>query len=149
MRLSERCLSGDPPAPEERQAARDFVAGLVAAALTAHPELRGSRSMVGLAGTVSALAMLNLGLETYDRSRVHHSLLRREDVDRLTSELASVPLAVRRRRPGLEPDRADVIIGGALVLEAVMDGAGLEQLIVSESDILDGIVAELLDSRMP
>jgi exopolyphosphatase/guanosine-5'-triphosphate,3'-diphosphate pyrophosphatase len=149
VRLTERYLRGDPPTAEEQANGRHFVAGLVSEALAEHPELGEARCVVGLAGTVSALVMLNLGLETYERQLVHHSHLARQDVDRLIRELAAVPLSKRRGRPGLEPDRADVIVGGAIVLGAVLDSVPFDQLLASESDILDGIVAALLDSREP
>ncbi len=73
VRLTERFLHGDPPTPEQLRSGHDFASGLVGEALAAHPELGRAAEMVGLAGTVSTLAMLNLGLETYDRRRVHHS----------------------------------------------------------------------------
>jgi exopolyphosphatase/guanosine-5'-triphosphate,3'-diphosphate pyrophosphatase len=147
VRLTERFLQGDPPSPEQLASGHDFVAGLVTDALAAHPELGRPAEMVGLAGTVSTLAMLKLGLSTYDRHRVHHSRLTRREVDRLICELAAVDLEQRLERPGMEPGRADVIIGGAVVLEAVMDAVGRGELLVSESDILDGMVAELLEGR--
>ena len=89
--------------------------------------------------------MLSVGLESYDRSAVHHARLARSEVARLLDELAAVTLEERRARSGMEHDRADVIVGGALVLLTVLQVFDGEELVVSESDILDGIVAELLE----
>lgn len=161
VRVTERWLASDPPAASEVAAARSYVADLTRQAASQHPAFvsssagtshttaaagaRSPRGLVGLAGTVSALAVLALGLDSYDREAVHHARLPRAEVSRLFGELAQVPVTERRRRRGMEHDRADVLVGGALVLDTVMDVLGFEELTVSESDILDGIVAELLE----
>ena len=124
------------------------MADLVAAALARHPSFGCHRPgqpacLIGLAGTVSALTMLALGLDSYDRAAVHHARLARAEVAGLLGELAAVDSAARRARRGMERDRADVIVGGAAVLLAVMESLGYDELIVSEADILDGIAAEL------
>jgi exopolyphosphatase/guanosine-5'-triphosphate,3'-diphosphate pyrophosphatase len=146
VRVTERFFSSDPPLPGQLAEARAYARRLVKATTNAHPEFTRARLLVGLAGTVSALTMLSLGLEVYDRAQVHHARLARSEVSRLLDELAAVDLKARRARPGMEHDRADVIVGGAAVLLSVMEVLGSDELIVSESDILDGIVAELLES---
>jgi exopolyphosphatase/guanosine-5'-triphosphate,3'-diphosphate pyrophosphatase len=115
----------------------------VAAALEEVPALRGPRSLVGVAGTVSTLTGLKLGLIEYDRDALHHQQLTRSDVDALLEQLSEAPLARRRALPGIEPGRADVIVGGAIVLAEVMDVLGHDSLVYSEDDILDGLVASL------
>ena len=174
VRVTERFLGSDPPTRAELEAARSYVAGLVRTAAMEHPAFvaearagagltgegvdvgpsggrafgtpRGvhARRLVGLAGTVSTLTMLSLGLESYERRVVHHARLPRGEVSRLARALATEDVATRRSRPGMEHDRADVIVGGAVVLLAIMEMLGYDDLIVSESDILDGMVAELL-----
>lgn len=144
VRATERFLVSDPPRADEIATLRGFVRGLVAAAIEARPALGRARRLVGVAGTVAALTSLDQGLVEYDRSRIHHARLRRDTTERLLEELASEPVEQRRRRPGLEPDRADVIVGGAAVLAEAMATLGFDELLASESDILDGIAAELL-----
>jgi exopolyphosphatase/guanosine-5'-triphosphate,3'-diphosphate pyrophosphatase len=148
VRVTERYLAGagDPPAPAAVAAARAAVGELIEGACAAAPALRTPKVLVGLAGTVSALVRLDQGLVDYDRSRIHHAVIRRDTVEQLLGELAAVPLEERRRRPGLEPGRAGVIVGGALVVAEAMARLGFEELLASESDILDGIVAGLLAS---
>ncbi len=147
VRVTERWLLSDPPAPAELAAARQSVADLVRRAAGQHATFlaAGAERLVGLAGTVSALAVLKLGLESYDRTAVHRARLGRADVSRLLDALIRVPVSERRRWRGMERDRADVLAGGALVLDTVMEVLGFAELMVSESDILDGIVAELLE----
>lgn len=145
VRVTERFLRSDPPEACELEAARRFAAELVDLAHTEHPEWARARLMVGLAGTVSALARLALGLVSYEREKVHHSRLRRDVVRRLLRELASVPVAERRELPAMEVERADVLVGGALVLLTVMEVLDHEELLVSESDILDGMIGSLLE----
>lgn len=146
VRITERFLRSDPPSPTELAQASAFVRGLLVEARAA-VAFEGAGRMVGLAGTVSALAVLRLGRESYDREAVHHTALGVEDVRRLLRELAAMPVAERRAVRGMERDRADVLVGGAVVLETIMDHMGFDELVVSESDILDGIVAELLGDR--
>jgi exopolyphosphatase/guanosine-5'-triphosphate,3'-diphosphate pyrophosphatase len=144
VRLTERFLGGDPPSAGQLTEARAHVVALMEDARRNRPALGRSTTLVGLAGTVSALTMLSLGLRSYDRTAVHHARLSRAAVARLLSELAAESVEERRARAGMEHDRADVIVGGAVILLAVLEVFGFEELVVSESDILDGMVAELL-----
>jgi len=148
VRVTERFIEHDPPLPAELQAARTYVRGLVTGALKANPELAGAARLIGVAGTVSALVRLEAGLVDYDRSQIHLARLSLASIERLLGELAAVGLARRLERPALETERADVIIGGACVLAEAMTVLGFESLIASESDLLDGVAAELLAGGM-
>jgi exopolyphosphatase/guanosine-5'-triphosphate,3'-diphosphate pyrophosphatase len=116
----------------------------VAGAIEEQPGLLGGRRLVGVAGTVSALSRVDQGLVGYDRSRIHHARLGLVAVERILGELAPLRVAQRRLRPTLEPGRADVIVGGTLVLAEAMEVLGFTELTVSESDLLDGVAGELL-----
>lgn len=146
VRVTERFLAHDPPAPAELAAARQYVHGLVAGALQAEPALTRGRCLVGVAGTVSALVRLELGIVAYDRELIHHARLTLSSVERLLAELAALPLARRLEIPALEAERADVIIGGGLVLAESMATLGFTELTASEADLLDGVAAELLET---
>jgi exopolyphosphatase/guanosine-5'-triphosphate,3'-diphosphate pyrophosphatase len=141
VRLSERFLADDPPTGPQLSAARAEVDAQLAAALAAHPRLEGAHRLVGLAGTVSTLASLHLGLTDYDRDRIHHAVLTAADVHRWMGVLAGDTAAERLARPGMVPGRQDVIVGGVLVLDAVMERLGFAECLISEADILDGLVA--------
>jgi exopolyphosphatase/guanosine-5'-triphosphate,3'-diphosphate pyrophosphatase len=104
------------------------------------PGFRSARTFVGLAGTVSALARYDQGLVSYDRKAVHHYRLTRQSVERALAELGGLPAHQRAGLPGIEEGRAELIVGGALVLATLMGHFGFEQCLVSESDILDGLV---------
>lgn len=146
VRLTERHLTHDPPLAEELVAADATIDSELARAVQAVPELErlrpGSR-LVGLAGTVSTLAMLDQDLTEYEWDRVHGSVLESQAVERWVDVLAGEPAASRASRPGMVPGREDVIVGGAMVLRAVMQRFGFARCIVSEADILDGLVASL------
>lgn len=144
VRATERFFDHDPPLAGELEAARSQVRKLVRGALQARPGLEGGRRLIGLAGTVAALVRLDQGLLEYDRDRVHHAPLRLASVERLLAGLSHEPLERRLSWPGLEPERADVIIGGAVVLAEAMATLGFEVLTASEADLLDGVAAELL-----
>ena len=144
VRLTERALPSDPPTTRELGAARALVDDMLTRATAEQPALRDGRSMVGLAGTVAALAALDIGLDDYDRDRLHHHLLGRDTVERLLAQLSGEDAAARRRRPGMEAARADVIVGGTIVAAAVLDHFGLDRCLTSEADILDGLVMSLL-----
>jgi len=141
VRLTERFLHSDPPEAHQIDAARRFVAGVIDTAVGQQPELARPARLVGLAGTVSCLAGLDLGLARYDHDLLHHHVLPVERVDDLLAALAATDAAGRRAMPGVEPQRADVIVGGSVVLSEVMHRLGFAVCLTSEADILDGLVA--------
>jgi exopolyphosphatase/guanosine-5'-triphosphate,3'-diphosphate pyrophosphatase len=110
------------------------------------PEL-GPESAVGVAATITSLAALDLGLDDYDRSRVHGHVLTRDGARAQLERLAASPLEERRRVPVLEPERAPVIVAGAAILVAILDAYGLESIRASERDLLDG--AALAAAELP
>ena len=143
VRVTERFLHHDPPTAEELDGAGSWLRSQYRDAETEVPALRLAHVLVGLAGTVSALASYDQGLESYDRDAVHHYRLSRKAVERALSDLATRPATARAGLPGIEPARAPVIVGGTLVLASLMSYFGFEECLVSESDILDGLVLSL------
>ena len=147
VRLTERYLTSDPPTPDEVAATRIAIADALTWGEQRMPELLAldaARRLVGLAGTVSTLASLKLKLAEYDADRLHHATISLAEVVDLCDMLASLSAAERRGLVGMVPGRADVILGGALVLEAVAARYQCPEVIVSEKDILDGIVLSIL-----
>jgi exopolyphosphatase / guanosine-5'-triphosphate,3'-diphosphate pyrophosphatase len=132
VRLTERFLHSDPPTDEELAAAAQQVD-------EALPDLE-LKHAIGVAGTVTTLAALELG--EYDPERVHGHRLSREAVEAQLERLASLPLAERRELPGIEPKRAPVIVAGAVIVREVLERYGLDELEVSERDILHGAALE-------
>jgi exopolyphosphatase/guanosine-5'-triphosphate,3'-diphosphate pyrophosphatase len=104
---------------------------------------------VGLAGTVSTLASLELGLVHYERDRIHHSVLSRTSVEKWCDLLGAERVQARAQRAPITKGREDVIFGGALVLRETMQRLGLAECVVSEADILDGLVLGLRDDGRP
>jgi exopolyphosphatase/guanosine-5'-triphosphate,3'-diphosphate pyrophosphatase len=144
VRVSERFLSSDPPTPAELTAAEQMVAEALEQAVTDHPRFLDKPRLVGLAGTVSTLSSLQSGSVTYDRDAIHHSVLSLDQVEHWYRVLASDDHAGRLGRPGMVAGREDVIVGGAMILSVVMRRLGLGECLVSEADILDGLVASLV-----
>jgi len=149
VRVSERTLANDPPTAEDLAGARAMAEAALDGAFQAMPALGalapGSR-LVGLAGTVATLAMIDLKLEEYDRDRVHHHWLSLERIRQWCDLLAAETSADRARRAGMVPGREDIIVGGLVVLVATIERLGLDGCLSSESDILDGMVASLRSS---
>ena len=141
VRLTERFLASDPPTSEELTECRAAVRSLL--------EERAAgvdvRKAIGVAGTITTIAALELG--EYDRDRVHGYRISVEAVEQQLDHLASVPLAKRRELPGLEPARAPVIVAGVAIVAEVLRFFGLEELEVSEHDILTG--AALAAAELP
>ena len=137
VRLTEQFLHSDPPTDDELAACRD-------AARAALPPLHPTR-MIGVAGTITTLAALELG--RYDPKLVHGFHVRRDAVERHLHRLAELPLADRRSYPGLEPARAPVIVGGVAIVAEALAHAGLDELEVSERDLLTG--AALAAAELP
>ncbi len=138
VRLTERHLHDDPPTPEQVAAARaDVDVALDLAAETV--PVRRARTAVGLAGSVTTVAALALGLPAYDPEKIHLSRIPLADVQAVTKQLLAMTREERAALPVMHPGRVDVIGGGALVLLAAMERYGLPEVLVSEHDILDGI----------
>ncbi len=147
VRVTERALGRDVVTPERDAATRAMIASELERAFDAVPafdSLVGKVRLVGLAGTVATLAQLDAHLSVYDRVVVHHRVLSRATVGSWRDRLAREPLDVRLTHPGMVPGREDVLAAGLYVLAAVMDRFEVEELLSSESDILDGIVFSLL-----
>ena len=148
VRLTERFLVSDPPAPAELDEAAAAVRALLAERIP--DEVRAATTAaIGVAGTVTTLAALDLGLVEYDRERVHGHRIESAAIDRLLARLATLPLAERRELPGLEPERAPVIVGGVVIVRELLRYLGLDELEVSEHDLLDGIALEAAELPEP
>ena len=147
VRLTERFLRDDPPTPAQVADAVGEITRELDRAVGEIPILGtlGSRDrLVGLAGTVSTLAALELGLTDYDRDRIHHSVLTLDAVKKWSDVLGGERApGAGARGPAIPAGRVDVIFGGALVLHECMGRFGVSQCTVSESDILDGLVQSL------
>ncbi len=135
VRLTERHLPSDPPTDEELETCAAAVRSVLPDG--PHPE-----RAIGVAGTITSLAALDLGLADYDPDRVHGHRLSLEGVQQQLTRLASMPLAERRQVPALDPERAPVIVAGAIILREVLAHVGLEEIEASERDILHGAALE-------
>ena len=144
VRLSERFITTDPPQPEDLTAAISYTDAWLDDVVRDIPDLAETATVVGLAGTVSTVAAVEIGLEAYDRSAIHHFVLTKEAVEDVFRTLATESRADRVFNPGLEEARADVIVGGCCALVAIYRRFGLADIVVSEADILDGLALSLL-----
>jgi exopolyphosphatase / guanosine-5'-triphosphate,3'-diphosphate pyrophosphatase len=147
VRLTERHLRDDPPRPEEVRAARSMIVERLDAAdeaLTGQGvDLRDAAALVGVAGTVTTLGALHLGLDAYEESLIHGSVISATTLAALTERLLTMASAERARLGPMQPGREDVIHGGALILSEVVARYGFGAVVVSEADSLDGLAATL------
>ncbi|MFE5732240.1 exopolyphosphatase [Streptomyces sp. NPDC056528] len=138
VRLTERHVRHDPPTAEEAEAIRaDVRAALDLAAGTV--PIGTADTLVGLAGSVTTVAAIALGLPEYDSEKVHHSRISAEQVAEVTDRLLASTHDERAAIPVIHPGRVDVIVAGALVLREIVERVGAREVVVSEHDILDGI----------
>ncbi|TQS40547.1 Ppx/GppA phosphatase family protein [Cryptosporangium phraense] len=143
VRLTERHLHSDPPTADEIAAAeKDIVAAVALARETVPVERAGT--LVGLAGSVTTVTALALGLTGYDPAAIHHARITRDQVAAVTDRLLGETREQRAAYPVMHPGRVDVIGAGALVLRVIMDEVGASSVVASEHDILDGIAWSLL-----
>jgi exopolyphosphatase / guanosine-5'-triphosphate,3'-diphosphate pyrophosphatase len=147
VRLTEKFLLHDPPQPEELSACIGLTDAYLDDVVREIPAAAEARTLVGLAGTVTTVAAVEIGLETYDRDRIHHFHLTHEAAEDVFRTLATESRADRIHNPGLEEARADVIVAGCCVLVALFRHFGFDEMIVSEADILDGLALSLLAPR--
>jgi len=144
VRYTERFVHTDPPDPAEL----DEIARAVHTTLEEHVQVK-AQSAIGVAGTVTTLAALDLGLEQYDRERVHGHRLTTAAARTQLARLTALPLHERRELPAIEPDRAPVIVAGAVIFVSILDHFGLDEIEVSERDILDGIALAAAELPAP
>ncbi|KAA1422768.1 Ppx/GppA family phosphatase [Mumia zhuanghuii] len=140
VRMTERHLRSDPPTADEIAAC---VADVDAALEGVRVDVGTARTLVGVAGTITTVAALVLGLEEYDSARIHHARLAVPDVVAACDRIVAAPVEERRSWPFMHPGRADVIGGGALIVARLLRRTTPDTLVVSERDILDGIAWSL------
>jgi exopolyphosphatase/guanosine-5'-triphosphate,3'-diphosphate pyrophosphatase len=142
VRLTERHLHGDPPTGAEVRRAEDDIRTALAD-VRAHVPVADAASLIGLAGSVTTVAALALRLPAYDADAIHGSRIPVDDVRVVTAALLAATRERRAAMPVMHPGRVDVIGAGALVLRVLMDEFGMDEVVVSEHDILDGIALRL------
>src|SRR6266542_1506956 len=146
VRLTERHLPSDPPTADELTACAAAVRSLLDERVPEQVREEAT-AVVGVAGTITSLAALDLGLDEYDRDRVHGHVLPAEGLERQLERLATLPIAERRQIRPLDPERAPVIVAGAVIARKALSFFGVDALEVSERDILDG--AALAAAELP
>ncbi len=144
VRFTEMFLRDDPPTHEQVTALRDEVAGLAIPTLAA---LGGPAPIIGVAGTMTTIAAIAHG--GYDAERIHGTILAIDEVWEITEQLVALPLDERRKIPGLHPDRAPSIVAGALIACTVLVAAAVEEVAISERDLLDGVRLRMAADTRP
>lgn len=149
VRVTERCLPGNPPTAEQVSAAREFAQQKLDEAFAKVP-VDQVRTWVGVAGTMTTITAVALDLPEYDASRVHLTRLSLTEVHQVCDRLIAMDHDQRAALGPMHPGRVDVIGGGAVITEVLADElarrAGVRELVVSEHDILDGIAMSILNA---
>jgi exopolyphosphatase/guanosine-5'-triphosphate,3'-diphosphate pyrophosphatase len=143
VRLTERFVRSDPPRASELDRMRAAVGELLDEVERAIPA-RDAQTFVAVAGTSTTVQAIALGLNLYDPERIHRTRLSRDEAARVGARLAAMTTAERAALPVMASGRADVIVAGSVILVEVMERFGFDEAIVSETDILDGLVLEML-----
>lgn len=145
VRMTERHLISDPATPQEIAAAIADIDAAIDLAYQSVP-ISQAHSLIGLAGSVTTVAAIALGLSEYDSTAIHGSRISAPDIHRITGELLAMTRAQRAKLGPMHEGRIDVIGSGALVLDRIMIRTGLGEVVVSERDILDGIARVLISN---
>jgi exopolyphosphatase/guanosine-5'-triphosphate,3'-diphosphate pyrophosphatase len=144
VRLHERHLHTDPPTAAEVAALRaDAAARLARVTETLDPA--AAERVVGVAGTITTVTAIGLGLDAYDPRRIHRSALGAAEIAAVAEKLAAMTVAERAAIPVMAKGREDVIAAGALLLDELVRTFGFRRVIASETDILDGVLLGLAD----
>jgi exopolyphosphatase/guanosine-5'-triphosphate,3'-diphosphate pyrophosphatase len=139
--LTEKEIHSDPPRPEELTNAIGVIVDEIDDVLREIPELADCDEIIGVAGTIVTIAMVELGLTQFDVQKLHGFVLTRDAAEEVVRTLASEALRDRLFNPGLNADRADVIVGGCCALVAIMRKLQRSHIIISTASLLDGVVA--------
>ena len=145
VRMTERHLISDPATPQEIAATIADIDAAIDLAYQSVP-ISQAHSLIGLAGSVTTVAAIALGLSEYDSTAIHGSRISAPDIHRITGELLAMTRAQRAKLGPMHEGRIDVIGSGALVLDRIMIRTGLGEVVVSERDILDGIARGLISN---
>jgi exopolyphosphatase / guanosine-5'-triphosphate,3'-diphosphate pyrophosphatase len=144
VRFTEKFLTEfDPPGPEALSGAVTVMRAHLDDVDRDLPEAKSAKRMIGLAGSITTVAAVEIGLHTYDRDKIHHFVLTKAAAEDVFRTLATERRADRAFNPGLAPDRVDTIVAGAAILVTIMRHYEFDECLVSENDILDGVVASL------
>jgi exopolyphosphatase/guanosine-5'-triphosphate,3'-diphosphate pyrophosphatase len=143
VRLTERFLTADPPSSAELEAMAASIE-IVLDGVERRVPVDRARTFLSVAGTATTMQAIALGLPFYDPERIHRTWLSRTEAERVLRDLVAMPNAERAALPVMAPGRGDVIVAGALTLVRVMRRFGFNRTLVSETDILDGLVLEML-----
>lgn len=146
VRLTDQYVTVDPPAPEELHACISVTQAWIDDIVRDLPAVATASTVIGVAGTVTTVAAVEIGTDGWDEDAVHHFVLERDAVEDVFRTLATEPREDRVHNPGLDPERADVIVAGTAVLVAIMRGLDLDEILVSVADILDGLIADMATS---
>lgn len=141
LRLTERFINTDPPRVDETAALYEFACEEIEGHTKKFP---ADAMMIGVAGTITTLYAIANEIEPYDRELVNHGVLTVDDIEEVLRIVSSIGLGERKKILGLQPGRADVIVAGAVIARAVLKCGGMISMTVSESDLLDGVVGELI-----
>jgi exopolyphosphatase/guanosine-5'-triphosphate,3'-diphosphate pyrophosphatase len=144
VRLTERCVQHDPPTNEEMEALYEASRE----AFAAIPQLPDpAPHVIGIAGTMTTLAAVSLGMVPYDGARVHGHMMLRREVEQCVRDLALLRVSERRQVPGLEPKRADVIVAGGSIALALIDRLSINRVRISDRGVRWGLAEELASSQ--
>lgn len=139
VRLSDKYIESDPPAPEELSNCVTYTGAWLDDVDRELPQAQTAKTVVGVAGTISTAVAVEIGLPEYDRAQIHHFRLTREAAEDVFRTLATENREDRAFNPGLPAGRVDTIVGGMAILVRIMRHFDLDSLLASESDILDGL----------
>lgn len=140
VRLTEMFVKSDPPSPAEIESVKSYVQEKVASPIEEIVKADSDLIGIGVAGTITTLSAIDQKMEVYNPGKIHLSTLTVEEIRDILGQLVSVSLEDRKKIPGLERKRADVIIAGTVITLEILERLGLDKLTVSERDLLDGLI---------
>ena len=141
VRVTERFFRSDPPNAEELSQAISVVHAYLDDVERELPLVTEATRLIGVAGSITTVAAIELGLAVYDRDRIHHFEMSRAATEDVFRTVATERRTDRKFNPGLAPDRVDTIVGGSLILVTIMRHFDIQTCLVSEADLLDGLLA--------
>lgn len=149
VRMTEKYLLHDPPLPEELSNCLAVIEAHFKDLERELPALHDAKTFVGLAGTITTAAAVEIGLATYDSDKIHHFVLSKAAAEDVFRTLATETVEERKDNPGLDPQRADVIVGGLCIFVQALRQFELGECLVSEADILDGLARSVAPASPP